>query len=69
MVSERVCTGEISNVQAHTDWTPERWKVSAITIDRDAADILCLGGFRRRDGQDAVLERGRDFALIDVFER
>ena len=69
MVSERVCTSEISNVQGHTDWTPERWKVSAITIDRDAADILCLGGFRRRDGQDAVLERGRDFALIDVFER
>jgi hypothetical protein len=45
-------------VRALTDRTPERWNVSAIGIDRDAADILRFGGFRHRYGQYAVLERG-----------
>src|SRR4029078_13624353 len=47
-------------------WKPDG---SAIAIDRDAADILRFGGFRHGYGQDAVLERGRDFVLIDVLQR
>src|SRR3954463_5960194 len=48
---------------------PGRWKLSAIAIDRDAADVLRFRGFRHGYGQDAVLERGRHFVLVDVLQR
>src|SRR5881227_3064681 len=44
-------------------------EVSAVAIYRDAADVLCLGGFRRRYGQYAVLERGGYLVLLDVLQR
>jgi hypothetical protein len=43
--------------------------VSAVTIDRDAADILRFGQFRHGYGQHAIFERGGDLVLVDVFER
>src|SRR5690348_7543465 len=66
MVSKRVCRGGIPTPGRRQ---PGRWKVSAIAIDRDAADIFRFGGFRYSYSQDAVLERGRDFVLIDVLQR
>src|SRR3981189_1348446 len=44
--------------------------VSTIAVDRDAADTaFSFGRFRHRDGQHAVLERGRGLVLVDVLQR
>src|SRR3982074_523122 len=44
--------------------------VSAIAVYRYAADIAFrFGRFRHRDGQHAVLERGRGLVLLDVLQR
>src|SRR5438270_11055626 len=44
--------------------------VSGIAINRDAPDAgIRLSGFRHLDCQDAILERGRDFVFIDIFQR
>src|ERR1700730_4922566 len=48
---------------------PGRWKLSAIAIDRDAADVLRFRGFWHGYGQDDVLKRARHFVLIDVLQR
>src|SRR5580704_750656 len=44
-------------------------EVSAIAVYRDAADILRFSRFRHRNGQDAILECGCRFVLLDVLER
>src|ERR1700730_265203 len=49
---------------------PPSGGLSAIAVDRDAADIafrFCR--LRHRDGQHAVLERGRGLFLLDVLQR
>src|SRR5258707_15515529 len=44
--------------------------VSTIAVDREAADTAFrFGRFRHRDGQHAVLERGRGLVLVDVLQR
>src|SRR5438034_11581297 len=43
---------------------------STPAVDRDAADVvLCVTGFRNRNGQHAVFEGGGCFVLIDALQR
>ena len=43
---------------------------STPAVDRDAPDVvLCVAGFRKRDGQHAVFEGGGCFVLIDALQR
>src|SRR6266581_487825 len=68
----KVLRDEVDEPERPVDLSARAGKTRQSTpaVDRDAPDVvLCVTGFRKRDGQHAVFEGGGCFVLIDALQR